>query len=203
MSSCAATAAAMPSAKTGQSQRLPRTASSGIGMKSGTVMINVPMRPITKPSAPITNVCRRNSPAPAIAAIRQKRSAGLIHRDGQEHEREREPDGERDQEHDSREQCLARVLHREASHDPDRQVRLGYRAAPCTAPTPRRSATTTRTVAMARPGNGASSRRRKSSSENVGARRGSGSGSETAARACAPSRARATRVCTPSRASRG
>ncbi len=45
-------------------------------MKSGTVMIMVPMRPITKPSAPMTNVRLRNNPARAIAAIKQKRSAG-------------------------------------------------------------------------------------------------------------------------------
>ncbi len=74
MSRLAATAAVIPSAKTGQSQRLPRTTSSGIGMKSGAVINTAPMRPITKPSAPMTNVCRRKSPRNAIAAMRQKRS---------------------------------------------------------------------------------------------------------------------------------
>ena len=45
-------------------------------MKSGTVMIMVPISPITKPSAPMTKVRRRKSPAAAIAAIKQKRNHG-------------------------------------------------------------------------------------------------------------------------------
>ena len=76
MSKLPATAAAIPSANTGHSHRLTRTACSGVSTKSGAVIPIAAMRPITKPSAPITNVRRRNNPSAAIVAIRQKRSAG-------------------------------------------------------------------------------------------------------------------------------
>ena len=74
MSRLAATAPAMPSANTGQSQSVSRTIISGTGTKSGTVRTSVQMSPSDEPSAPMTNVLRRNNPSAAIVPIRQKRS---------------------------------------------------------------------------------------------------------------------------------
>ena len=189
----------MPSAKTGQSQRLPRTTSSGTGMKSGTVIITTPMSPITKPSAPMTNVCLRNSPRAAIAAMRQKRSQAWSMAKVSRTSGMASPivSATRKTSPVSSDSLDSSIATRVTTHT----VRCGsgirsvmQRMSATTA------ATTTRTVAMARPGNGASSVRRKWSSGLRSAPVRVSSGSGTVA-ACKPV-IRASRRGDP-RASRG
>ena len=139
-------------------------------------MISVPTRPITNPNAPITNVRRRNSPRAASAAIRQKRShAWSIATVSRTRDMARPiVSASRATTPKSSVSPASSVTTRRATHT--------ARCASGTCSAMHSTSVTThamtmRTVPIARPGSGASSRRRNPSSCGS---RGAGSGAVSA-----------------------